>query len=79
MAARFTTNYHESACYYIGPLLIPDQIRACLQYPGTAFGNLATKISTAIEIDGKAPLFIPDYDWDAARQRINVILENANA
>lgn len=69
--------YHETACYYVAPLLIPEKVRARLQDRGTAFIHLGAEVQSAIEIDGKAPLFIPDYDWDAARQRIHTILSNA--
>lgn len=69
--------YRESPCYYVAPLLIPDEVRASLPHPGTALIKLESEIQAAIEVAGQAPLFIEDYDWRAARQRIASILAGA--
>lgn len=58
--------YHESPCYYVSFLLIPQDLRDAERQ-----GHLASEIQAAIEDQGREPVRINDYNWDNARARID--------
>jgi hypothetical protein len=64
--------YHEEASWYVVPLLIPEALRQRL--PSSEHHKLMYKIEAAI-VHGKSPIaFAENYDWKAARDRVEAIL-----
>ena len=65
----------ERPCYYITALFFQEsQLMSLLKYGIDKFED---EIQMAIYNRSKHPLE-PDYDWDAARQRVNEVLKGVN-
>jgi len=62
---------HETAMYYVSSLLVPEALKATL---GLGLIHLANRLEKAIGQGELWPAFGESYDWDAARRRLQTIL-----
>ena len=64
--------YHETAIYYIVPLLVPAGIRQ--QLDGLQEIEFCGRIQQTIENGNSFCLCDPNHDWEAAKDRVEKIL-----
>lgn len=70
-------HYHESATWYVSPLLIPKDIADQLSF--IEFRNLRLRLEGLIFPDWPSwnlPEELETYDWVAAKQRVDTYLED---
>lgn len=65
--------YNATPARYVAPLLVPERLRDKLR--GFGLVVLQSRLQHAIE-GGNDPFFDldPDYDWSAARERVEAVL-----
>jgi len=70
--------YHEDPYYYALPVVILESLRASQpEAPFSVRWKLFSEVLQAIRSHGSEPIWLSPYDWDAARERINVVLSAA--
>lgn len=70
---------HEFPCYYVSPALIPTELKKSLDEHSIM--KLGWAVQEAIEHPqgGKVwfPLDDPNFDWDAAKKRVQAVIDGA--
>jgi hypothetical protein len=64
--------YHETAEYYVVPFLIPDTLRRRLT--PIELNHLGERLQRAITLGNSRIEFADDYDWYAAKGRVEAVL-----
>jgi len=73
MAGKYTLFYHEDAIFYVLPICIPDQFKARAE--AHALTALEASLHAAIKGDGRPGWRSAEFDWSAARERAEAVLE----
>ena len=64
---------HEYPAYYIVPHLIPRSLARVL--PLRRYWELVSAVIRTLEITSELGMLHPEYDWAAARQRLDALLD----
>jgi hypothetical protein len=74
MAAKHTLFYHEDAIFYVLPLCIPDRFKG--EAEAHALTDLEASLHDAVKGDRRPGWRSAEFDWSAARERVEAALEN---
>lgn len=69
--------FHEPALYYIVGMFIPTSLRDRLD--GSSFVKLKSNVMISITMRGQLQPDLPDFDWDAAKVRVDELFTRYEA
>jgi hypothetical protein len=73
---RSSLFYHEDPYYYAIPVVIRESLPTAQSHAHLSMA-MDADVRRAIRSHGSDPIWLSPYDWEAARERVNVVLRSA--